>query len=75
MYSVDYYMTLPYKMMMSHDSEEGGYVAFFPELPGCITCAETLEEATENAKDAKRAWLEAAIECGIEICTPALANN
>ena len=31
-----------------------------PELPGCITCGETIESAVANALDAKRAWLETA---------------
>ena len=42
----------------------------FPELPGCITCGETVESAVANALDAKKAWLEAAIEDGIEIHEP-----
>lgn len=37
MHNMDYYMSLPYKRVVSRDSEEGGNVAFFPELPGCIT--------------------------------------
>lgn len=40
------------------------------ELPGCITCGETIERAVENAADAKKAWLEAALEEGIEIHEP-----
>lgn len=46
---------------------EGGYVARYPELPGCITTGETLESAAENAADAKKAWLEAALEDGTAI--------
>ena len=42
----------------------------FPELPGCITCGETVESAVANALDAKKAWLEAAEEDGIEIHEP-----
>lgn len=40
------------------------------KLPGCITCGETIERAVENAADAKKAWLEAALEEGIEIHEP-----
>ncbi len=64
------YMDLPYRMEIVPDTEEGGYVVAFPELPGCITCGETLETAIENAKDAKKAWLEAALEEKIEIAMP-----
>ena len=40
----------------------GGYVASYPELPGCLTCADTLEEVITNAIDAKKAWLKTALE-------------
>ena len=39
-------------------SEEGsGYLAEFPDLPGCITDGETVEEALHAAEDALQAWL------------------
>ena len=47
----------------------------FPDLPGCLTCGETVEEAVENAKDAKRCWLEAALEDGIAIPLPDETEN
>lgn len=64
------YMELPYRMEIVPDKEEGGYVVAFPELPGCITCGETLESAASNAEDAKRAWLLAAMEEDQEIPGP-----
>ena len=54
------YLELPYKMELIPDTEEGGYVVSFPELPGCLTCADTIESAILQAEDAKKAWLEAA---------------
>lgn len=48
----------------------GRICSFYPDLPGCITCGETIESAVENAQDAKKAWLEAALEEGIEIHEP-----
>ena len=41
------------------DMDEGGYVVSYPDLPGCITCGETVENAILNAMDARKAWLEA----------------
>ncbi|MBR6756511.1 MAG: type II toxin-antitoxin system HicB family antitoxin [Peptococcaceae bacterium] len=64
------YMAMNYRMEIVEDRIEGGFVASFPELPGCITCAETIEEVVVNALDAKKAWLEAALEDGIEIQEP-----
>ena len=73
--SIDYYLSLPYRLEIVPDTEEGGYGARYPELPGCITCADTLERAAAMAEDARRAWLEAALEEGIEIPEPGEANE
>ena len=64
------YMEMNYRMEIVEDKDEGGFVVSFPELPGCITCGETIESAIANAMDAKRAWLAAAVESGIEIQEP-----
>ena len=68
--TIEYYLSLPYRLEIVPDTEEGGYGARYPELPGCIACADTLEGVVAMAEDAKRAWLEAAIEEGIEIAEP-----
>ena len=52
------YMAMSYRMEIVEDKDEGGFVVSYPELPGCITCGETIERAVENAADAKKAWLE-----------------
>lgn len=64
------YMALPYRLEIVEDQEEGGYVVSYPDLPGCITYGDTIEDAMNNAKDAKKAWIEAALEEGIEINEP-----
>ena len=69
MKDLEYYLSNPYPIEII-PSYDGGYAISYPDLPGCLTCGETLESALENAKDAKRAWLEAAIEDGVEIDEP-----
>lgn len=64
------YMKMPYRMEIVQDIEEGGFVVSFPDLPGCLTVGDTIEDAITNANDAKRAWLEAAIESGVAIQEP-----
>ena len=39
-------------------AEEGGYNAFVPILPGCMTQGDTLKEAKENIKDAITGYIE-----------------
>lgn len=70
MQTLNDYLTMNYRMEIVEDKDEGGFVVSFPELPGCITCGETVESAVANALDAKKAWLEAAMEDGIEIHEP-----
>ena len=60
MKTLNEYLALPYRMEIVEDRNEGGYVVSFPELPGCITCGETVESAVANAEDAKREWITAA---------------
>lgn len=64
------YMKMNYRMEIVEDADEGGFVVSFPELPGCLTCGETVETAIKNAVDAKKVWFEAAIEEEIEIHEP-----
>ena len=64
------YMNLNYRIELIEDSYEGGYVISYPDLRGCLSCGETLEEAIENGKDAKKQWLIAAIEDGVSIPEP-----
>ncbi|MEW6517983.1 MAG: type II toxin-antitoxin system HicB family antitoxin [Thermodesulfobacteriota bacterium] len=39
-------------------SEEGGYTALVPSLPGCISEGETREEALKNIREAIELYLE-----------------
>ena len=39
-------------------SEEGGYTAVVPWLPGCISEGDTKEEALENIREAIELYLE-----------------
>ena len=43
------YMAMSYRMEIVEDKDEGGFVVSYPELPGCITCGETVESAVANA--------------------------
>ena len=39
-------------------SEEGGYTAFVPSLPGCISEGDTREDALRNIREAVELYLE-----------------
>ncbi|MBC7360359.1 MAG: type II toxin-antitoxin system HicB family antitoxin [Desulfacinum sp.] len=40
------------------ESEDGGYTAIVPSLPGCISEGDTREEALENIREAIELYLE-----------------
>ncbi len=67
--NLEYYLSLPYTIEVIPD-REGGYVAKILELHGCITQADTWEELEEMIEDAKKAWIQTALEEGIEIPLP-----
>lgn len=47
-----------FKVVITYDSEYGGYVVDVPELVGCMSQGKTIDEALSNIKDAIKGWLE-----------------
>ena len=39
-------------------SDEGGYTAFVPSLPGCVSEGDTVSEAMDNVREAVELYLE-----------------
>ena len=54
--SLEYYLSLKYPMSI-YPEEDGGYTVIIPDLPGCMSQGETLEELTTNLKEAIEGWL------------------
>src|ERR1035437_1456062 len=48
----------------------GGYMITFPDLPGCMSDGETMEEALSNGRDAFNSWMSAQIDMGRQIPEP-----
>lgn len=70
MRTVEEYMALPYRMEIVPDVNEGGYIVTYPDLKGCLSSGDTIEQAISNAEDAKREWFTAAMEDGYQIPDP-----
>lgn len=68
--TIDDYLRLPYTIEIYPDEEDGGFVASVRELPGCFTQADTWAELQPMIEEAKRAWLEVALEFGDPIPEP-----
>ncbi len=75
--SVEDYLKLPYTIEVIRDESDGytGWFAKVEELPGCMTQADTFDELGEMIEDAKRAWIESALEDGVEIPLPRKAED
>jgi predicted RNase H-like HicB family nuclease len=49
----------------------GGFIITFPDLPGCMSDGETMEEAIINGRDAFIAWVSAAVDSKRPVPPPA----
>jgi antitoxin HicB len=54
-------------------SEGGGYLAWVPDLPGCMSDGETPAEALANVQEAIVEWIDEAEREGEIIPTPSYA--
>lgn len=52
------------------DEDGGGYLAYFPDIPGCQADGKTPEEAIIQAEDALESWVKTAKEFGDAIPEP-----
>ena len=50
--------------------EGGGYLIEFPDLPGCMSDGETIEEVLANGEEAKQDWIAAMREAGRPVSPP-----
>lgn len=50
--------TFAYPLTIEPRPDEGGYLAYFPTLPGCQTWGDTYEAAIHNAEEALAVYIE-----------------
>lgn len=65
----EYYVSLPYRIVL-HPDPTGGFAVEIPDLPGCLSQGDTVEDAYHMIEDAKHAWIEVALEDGLSIPDP-----
>ncbi|HMF67366.1 MAG TPA: type II toxin-antitoxin system HicB family antitoxin [Phyllobacterium sp.] len=51
-------------------SETTAFGVVVPDLPGCFSAGDTLDEAMSGAEEAAAAWIDAALDAGDAIPTP-----
>jgi antitoxin HicB len=67
--TVEAYAALPYRLEITQ-GEHGAFAVRYPDLPGCITQVERLDDAIPAAREILTGWLEIALEDGQAIPLP-----
>lgn len=66
---LSYYLGREYSFDVIADAD-GGYVIRFPDLPGCMTQVEALDEVSTAAAEIRQLWIETEYERGASIPEP-----
>lgn len=64
-----YYLNLNYPFEIQK-AEDGTWFISYPDLKGCMSCGNTIEEAVAMGEDAKKCWIESAFEDNEDIPEP-----
>ncbi len=67
---LSYYLGLNYPFRAQIDPDDGSFYVDFPDLPGCMTGADTLEELAAMIKEATLGWLTVTYETGRQMPKP-----
>jgi len=52
------------------EDEGGGWIATVPDLPGCTSDGETMQEAIDHVQDAIEEWIDEAKQLGRKVPVP-----
>jgi len=64
-----------YPIFVEVGSDTTAYGVVVPDLPGCFSAGDTLDEAVAAAKEAAAAWIDAAMDSGIQIPKPSALDS
>lgn len=61
---------LRYPVAIEIGDETTAYGVAVPDLPGCFSAGDTLDEALSHAEEAAAAWIDAALDAGEAVPAP-----
>lgn len=64
-----------YPVMIEAGSETTAWGVVVPDLPGCFSAGDTLDEAMAAAEEAAAAWIDATLDAGREIPRPSSVQD
>jgi len=59
-----------YPIVIEEGTDTAAFGVIVPDLPGCFSAGDTLEEAMANAEEAAAAWIDATLDAGQKIPDP-----
>jgi predicted RNase H-like HicB family nuclease len=63
-------MTIRYPIAIEPGTETAAFGVVVPDLPGCFSAGDTLDEAIAGAEEAAAAWIDATLDAGSAIPPP-----
>jgi predicted RNase H-like HicB family nuclease len=61
---------IAYAVAIEPGTDTAAWGTAVPDLPGCFSAGDTLEEALQNTQQAAEAWIDAVVEDGSQIPAP-----
>lgn len=63
-------MTIRFPIVIEPGTETIAFGVVVPDLPGCFSAGDTLDEAISNTEEAVAAWIDAALDAGEAVPLP-----
>ncbi len=64
-----------YPIAIEPGDETTAWGVVVPDLPGCFSAGDTLDEAVSNAEEAVRLWVDQALDDGLVIPAPSKLDD
>lgn len=68
-------MTLRYPIAIEPGTDTTAFGVVVPDLPGCFSAGDTLDEAIAGAEEAAAAWIDATLDAGEAIPPPTTLDD
>ena len=59
-----------YPILIEEGSDTTAFGVVVPDLPGCFSAGDNLDEALDGAREAAAAWIDAALDAGMPVPSP-----
>jgi predicted RNase H-like HicB family nuclease len=68
-------MKIKYPIAIESGDESHSFGVVVPDLPGCFSAGDTLDEAVENSKEAIALWIESVLDDGGTVPAPGTLSS